>query len=560
MTKLVSVLLAIMTALSGLGSAAAPLRSLGLQLGFLADDSAFLDKMTDQDVSQLSESVGYVKNVLLVFFDGSAGLFDRMNAIRKADAAAVGCLPAAGLTVLRTRGCNYEQLTQKAQQLTALPGVALASVCPARRLEPQYTPNDPFADDPDYYRVDWSERRPSGNNWNMEAIDARRAWGYDAYYNNINVGIVDAGFQLDHPDLEGLIRFPSAFQAQRNIPDDHGDHVAGIIAAKGNNGQGVCGLCQHCELTCVDWSMEQDAGQLWISDVAIFFGMGRVVKAGAKVVNFSIGATNSVKEEETAYPKILVDLDAMLYSCYMSALRFRGYDFICVQSAGNGNEGGHAIDAINNTLFCSITRQNAFTPFFGVNAQDLLDRIIIVGSARQESGQYYQAASSNVGDQVNVCAPGVNIFSCVTESGYDYKSGTSMASPHVAAIAALVWSVNPKLSAREVKQIVCTSAKDTVQIATTRYFEDLNYKEYPMVNAALAVEEAIKTIGGVSVTLPFTADADSTVVLTDEQGRSFEFEADRSGAVTVVLLPGAYTAQYQLMRLPHSADFSVEKS
>ena len=101
MTKLVSVLLAIMTALSGLGSAAAPLRSLGLQLGFLADDSAFLDKMTDQDVSQLSDSVGYVKNVLLVFFDGSAGLFDRMNAIRKADAAAVGCLPAAGLTVHR---------------------------------------------------------------------------------------------------------------------------------------------------------------------------------------------------------------------------------------------------------------------------------------------------------------------------------------------------------------------------------------------------------------------------------------------------------------------------
>ncbi|MBQ9553295.1 MAG: S8 family serine peptidase [Clostridia bacterium] len=559
-TKLISLLLALTTALSGFCSnAAGALRSFGLQIGLYTDESgAFLTELDDKEVSQFDDNTGYLKNTLLVFFDETANLFDRVSILGKANAVAVGSLRAARLYVLRTAGCNYEQLAQKAEQLTALPGVALASVCPARRIEPQATPNDPFAADSSLYRVDWTERYPSGNNWNMEAIDARRAWGYDAYYNEINVGIVDAGFQTDHPDLEGLISFPSARLARRNNADDHGDHVAGIIAAKGNNGVGVCGLCQHCELTCVDWSKEE--GQSWLNDVAIFFGFGHAVKGGAKVINFSVGATGSIKSEEYEYPKIYIALDAMLYSCYMSALLFNGYDFICVQSAGNGNEDGYAVDALQNTLFCSITKNNAFTPFFGVSAQSLMDRIIIVGSARLESGAYYQASSSNVGDQVNICAPGVNIFSCITEDGYGYMSGTSMAAPHVTAIAAMVWSVNPKLTAGEVKKIVCSSTKDTVQIAKTRYFEDLNYKEYPMVNAALSVETALKTIGGVSVTLPFTADPDSTVVLTDEQGRTFEFEADKQGKVSVVLLPGAYTAAYSVLRLPHGADFSVENS
>ena len=560
MTKLISILLAIVTAFSSFGSglAAEALRAVDLQLGLsLCDHSEFLKDLTDRDVSQFDDATGYLKNTLLVFFDAKADLFDRIKAVGQSGGVAVGSLRAARLYVLRTQNCSYEQLTEKAEALTALPGVAFASVCPAHHVQPQQTPNDPFSDDPAILQSLWTEHRPSGNNWNMEAVNARRAWGYDAYYQNINIGVVDAGFQTDHPELEGLIRFPSAFLEGFNEPDRHGNHVCGIIAAKGNNGLGVCGLCQHCALTCVDWSIAEESS--WINDVFIFFGFGQAVKAGAKVINFSVGGSGALKEDEYQYPDITVNLSARLYSCYMSALLFSGYDFICVQSAGNGNEEGYAVDAVNNTMFCSITGRNAISPFPGVSVQNLLDRIIVVGSARLQSNVYVQAASSNVGDQVSICAPGASIFSCVDENGFDYMSGTSMAAPHVTAVAAMVWSVNPALRAGEVKRIVCTGTKDTVEITSNPHFSDkgVNYKEYPMLNAALAVEAALKTVGGVSTTLPFAADANSTVVLTDQQGRTFEFEADAAGATSVVLLPGTYTATYELMRVPSSATFTV---
>ena len=60
--------------------------------------------------------------------------------------------------------------------------------------------------------------------------------------------------------------------------------------------------------------------QLWIGDVAIFFGFGKVVKAGAKVLNFSLGSSGSVDGEKIAWSEFVRNLDATLYSCYMSAL------------------------------------------------------------------------------------------------------------------------------------------------------------------------------------------------------------------------------------------------
>lgn len=541
-TKIVSFFMAIITSLVGMGSSATAAGVDGLfssALSLVTERSAFIDDITDADVSQFDENSGYIKDMLLVFFEEEASFFSKLSALSKIGGTVVGGMPEAELCVVKTNGLNYEKLSALCEQANTLDAVALASVCPASRIEEQYTPNDPFTDY-DWYTERWSEENPEGNNWWLEATDTRAAWGYESYFENIDIGIVDGGFNELHEELEGKISFPSEKEANRNNRSYHGTHVAGIIAAKGDNGVGISGVCQNSDLICVDWS--PSGSQMWIGDVAIFFGFGKVVKAGAKVLNFSLGASGSLSANQMAWSGFVRNLDAALYSCYMAALLNNGYDFVVVQSAGNGNSAGRAVDASSNGCFCAITQNNAFIPYSGVSAKDLLDRIIIVGSAKIENGNYIQSDSSNVGDMVDICAPGVDIYSCSTE-GYMSLSGTSMAAPVVTGIASLVWSVDSSLSGAEVKQIVCSNTCDTVAPAADYYFaESLTIKSYPMVNAKLAVEAALKNKYDMN-NISISVNGLSQVKFTDKDSNEFIFETDSNGELTCLLENGVYNVE-----------------
>ena len=176
----------------------------------------------------------------------------------------------------------------------------------------------------------------------------------------------------------------------------------------------------------------------------------------------------------------------------------------------------------------------------GVSKQDVLDRIIIVGSAAREGEGYVQSSSSNVGDTVDLCAPGVLVYSCVQDDGFLTKSGTSMAAPVVTAVASLVWAVNPSLDAAQVAKIVCTNTKDTVKPSQERYFENSGYKSYPMVNAKLSVEAALLSKGD-AYRVNFIGYSDEEVVFTDADGKEFIFETDEKGQLSCVLPRGTYT-------------------
>ena len=554
LTKIISFVMAVITSLVGMGSSAFAATAdsvFSSALSLVTERSAFLEDITDEDVSQFDENSGYIKNMLLVFFEEDVSFFAKLSALRKTGGAVVGSMPEAQLCVVRTNGLNYEKLTALCEEIMLDESVALASVCPASRIADQYTPNDPFTDY-DWYTEYWNEAEPSGNNWWLEATDTRAAWGYNSYFEDIDIGIVDGGFNELHEELEGKISFPSASEAKRNNRSYHGTHVAGIIAAKGDNGGGISGICQNSELICVDWS--PSGSQMWIGDVAIFFGFGKVVKAGAKVLNFSLGASGSLGANQQSWGGLVQKLDAMLYSCYMSALLNSGYDFVVVQSSGNGNSGGNAVDASANGCFCAITENNTFIPYSGIKPRDLLDRIIIVGSARVENGAYIQADSSNVGDIVDICAPGVDIYSCSTE-GYMSLSGTSMAAPVVTGIASLVWSVDGDLSGADVKRIVCSNTCDTVAPAPEYYFDSLNTKTYPMVNAKLAVEAALKNKYEMN-TVSINLGGVSQIKFTDGNTREFVFETDASGVITCLLESGTYTVEVNGETV--RTDFAVE--
>lgn len=541
LTKIISFVMAVVTSLVGIGSSAFAAGVNGVfssALSLVTERSSFLEDITDKDVSQFDENSGYIKDMLLVFFEEDASFFDKLSALRKTGGAVIGSMPEAQLCVVRTSGLNYEKLIALCEEIMLDDAVALASVCPASRIADQYTPNDPFTDY-DWYTEYWNEAEPSGNNWWLEATQTRAAWGYDSYFEDINIGVVDGGFNELHEELEGKISFPSASEARRNNRSYHGTHVAGIIAAKADNGIGISGICQNSELICVDWS--PSGSQLWIGDVAIFFGFGKVVKAGAKVLNFSLGASGSLGASQRSWGSFVQNLDALLYSCYMSALLNSGYDFVVVQSAGNGNSEGRAVDASANGCFCAITENNTFIPYAKIKPRDLLDRIIIVGSARVENGSYIQSDSSNVGDTVDICAPGVDVYSCSTE-GYMSLSGTSMAAPVVTGIASLVWSVDSGLSGADVKRIVCSNTCDTVAPAPEYYFDSLNTRAYPMVNAKLAVEAALKNKYDMH-TIGINLGSMSQIKFTAENGNEFIFETDASGITTCLLESGIYTVE-----------------
>lgn len=554
LTKIISFVMAVVTSLVGIGSSAFAAGVNGVfssALSLVTERSSFLEDITDKDVSQFDENSGYIKDMLLVFFEEDASFFDKLSALRKTGGAVIGSMPEAQLCVVRTSGLNYEKLTALCEEIMLDDAVALASVCPASRIADQYTPNDPFTDY-DWYTEYWNEAEPSGNNWWLEATQTRAAWGYDSYFEDIDIGVVDGGFNELHEELEGKISFPSASEARRNNRSYHGTHVAGIIAAKADNGIGISGICQNSELICVDWS--PSGSQLWIGDVAIFFGFGKVVKSGAKVLNFSLGASGSLGANQRSWGSFVQNLDALLYSCYMSALLNSGYDFVVVQSAGNGNSEGRAIDASANGCFCAITEKNTFIPYAKIKPRDLLDRIIIVGSARVENGSYIQSDSSNVGDTVDICAPGVDVYSCSTE-GYMSLSGTSMAAPVVTGIASLVWSVDSSLSGADVKRIVCSNTCDTVAPAPEYYFDSLNTRAYPMVNAKLAVEAALKNKYDMH-TIGINLGGMSQIKFTAENGNEFIFETDASGVTACLLESGVYTVEVNGEVI--STNFAVE--
>ena len=167
----------------------------------------------------------------------------------------------------------------------------------------------------------------------------------------------------------------------------------------------------------------------------------------------------------------------------------KGYDFLAVQSAGNGDADGEAIPALLNGHFSAIDSSNAKSLSFKVSAADILDRIIIVGAAKnnKNSNSLSFASYSNYGDRVDIVAPGTSLYGLNVDGEYAYMAGTSASAPLVTAVAGLVWSINPTLSAAEVKKIVLENTDKTIT--------DLrdNTVKYPFLNAKLAVEAALKT-------------------------------------------------------------------
>ena len=449
--------------------------------------SDFFEEIEENDVVAVDKNNGFIKDLTAVFIEENLSFAEKLALFGKTGGVLVGWSTVTDLYVIRYPAMDYDAVNKKCEELAKLDGIVFAMPVTTNKSTPDTAPDDPF-DKYDFTYPEWDELNPCGSNWWLEAIQARQAWDYSDYFNTVNIGIIESGIEVEHPEFEGKISFPSARHAKRNYGDFHGCHVAGIIGARHNNGTGIAGICDDSHFICVDWS--PDLLQFWNTELAIFFGFADVVKAGAKVVNFSLGISGSKTNDGNSLWEEYFSTAAL--SLMMSSLLSKGYDFVAVQSAGNGDYYGEPMNANYNGHFASLRKGNILT-YGGLTAEDLLDRIIVVASAKYDGyNGYVQSDFTNVGGAVSIAAPGEEIYSCSTNGEYEYLSGTSMAAPMVTGVASLVWSVNPGFTGAEVKEIVCGSANDVAIINRSHeYAYDVELMDYPMLNAKLAVEKAI---------------------------------------------------------------------
>lgn len=225
--------------------------------------------------------------------------------------------------------------------------------------------------------------------WGVDRVDAELVWPTGNTADPIRVGVIDTGISLSHPDLQGNIKGGvNTINPRKSANDDngHGSNVAGIIGAV-NNTIGVVGVSPQTDLYAIKVLSANGSG--WLSDVIEGIDWGIV--NGMQVLNMSLGTS--------ADSQLMHD----------AVIRARNAGVVVVAAAGNsGNTVGYPA---------------AYPEVIAVSATDANDQI---------------ASFSSRGPEVDLAAPGVSIYSAYKGSGYATLSGTSMASPHVAGVVALV--------------------------------------------------------------------------------------------------------------------------
>ncbi|MEN8798642.1 MAG: S8 family peptidase [Flavobacteriaceae bacterium] len=228
--------------------------------------------------------------------------------------------------------------------------------------------------------------------------------------------IMDTGYGNGNPD-------------SREEDENHGTHVAGIIAAERNNGLGVNGVAKNVEIMSV---RAVPNGDEYDKDIAL--ALRYAVDNGAKIINCSFGKSYSPNAEWV--------YEAIKYAA--------SKDVLIVHAAGND---GNDLDDPNNPNYPNDQVNNG---------PEMADNVITVGSLEQEYGSEMVSTFSNYGKiNVDIFAPGGKIYSTLNDNEYDFQGGTSMAAPAVAGIAALIRSYYPKLTAPQVKKIIMESGLST---------------------------------------------------------------------------------------------------
>lgn len=256
------------------------------------------------------------------------------------------------------------------------------------------------------------------NQYALDMMDTYQGWSISEGSNQVTVAVIDTGIDINHIEFQGLISPKSynAFTLQTGIENvidthGHGTMVAGIIAAKKNNQEGIAGIASNINLMVIK---ANDENQGAFEDKAIIEGIYYATDNGADVINLSLG--NSTKN---------IQMEIAVNYAYNNGV-------VVVAAAGN--------DGVSDPLYPA-----AFARSISVSSVD----------SRQTFTDY-----SNYGQTVDISAPGSDITTTVINQGYGTVSGTSFATPQVTGVIALMLSYFDHSSVEEITQRLLKSAKD----------------------------------------------------------------------------------------------------
>lgn len=533
----------------------------------------------EKNIVYENEGFGYVNNMVLLFARSDASE-ERMNEIAKEiGGEIVGKISGIHQYQIEVSSMSRESLENVCEKAMGFDEIKFAIVDNVVTMENQAMkiPNDPWKDNfQGITGVDWDEENPSGYNWWLEATKVVSAWQSADSFSRINVGVVDNGFDTNHEDLNITV-----INNEQNSVEHHGTHVAGIIGATNNNGIGISGILDQVNLYGVDCYPTSNHKKNSITVSLLMDGIQTCLDRNCKVINMSSGIsptnTKDTKEnaEATAH-------DTIFYLLSMLDEREEG-DFIIVQSAGNGDKTGKGVDAGKyNGYFASITEKKIkeimqeYVEKNGklkrdISVEEIMDSYMIVGAVdnKQKKGEWQLAKRSNYGDAITVCAPGIKVFSTTVMGGingnYANDSGTSVSAPIVAGITAMVWSINPDMNAKKVKEIIQQTADITV---LSRQKKDKG--AYKMINASKAVEEALKYTEEQDSTnedvlvVPITPTDDTEIWNTFLQEKQYEpnitdgtitelqyclLDIDQDGRKELILTPGTNWDDFQIYQV-----------
>lgn len=347
---------------------------------------------------------------------------------------------------------SSEDILKKAKEISTLPHIVYAE--PNYMYQLTYIPNDPYY--LDSYPSQQSSRDafwdpPYDYQWNMKKINMAQAWDNEEAA-SITVAVIDTGVDYTNPQLGGCSleqvqndncpRVVSGYDMVNNDVDPmddygHGTHVAGIIASQTDDGIGMAGMSQYARVMPI--KALNHAGQGYVDQLAN--GIAYAAEHNARVINASWGGVG----------QSITLRDAISYA--------QELDVLFVASAGNDNS------EVSQYFPANINCATVTNPDN--------DCTVTVSSTNRQDGK---SSFSNKGVGIDIAAPGgdgeyniISLKSTVLYPNLNFYSvgplhlrlsGTSMAAPHVAGLAAMIIGKNSDLTSLQVRNIIMNSADD----------------------------------------------------------------------------------------------------